>query len=293
MPTPYPADYLPTVIYLTAQSMHATSAIQTAAAVTPSLTPTFTPSPIPPTPTATATSTPPPGMSSGAIQITSPGSMSKVISPMEVRMSVEAGKNTKVYVALYAEDGSLLDDQLLNLLVPSSGEYVFVKFPFEIRAAAETGILQVTTRDSTGVLMALNTVRVLLLSSGLSQINPPGNNIYERIALETPSPQAIASGGVLAVKGVYLPFNSQPLVLELVDGNGKSLNASRVLMITDSDSQIIDTTIPYKADSPTQAYLVIHQQDDVLKDAVLFSRQYPVPWLGPVYVYTQAITLDP
>ena len=62
-------------------------------------------------------------------------------------MSVEAGKNTKVYVALYAEDGSLLYDKLLNLLIPSSGEYVFAKFPFEIRAAAETGILQVTTRD--------------------------------------------------------------------------------------------------------------------------------------------------
>ncbi len=293
IPTPYPPNYLPTVIFLTAQSIHATSAIQTNAAVTPSLTPTFTPSPIPPTPTATDTSTPPPGMSLGAIQITSPGSMSKVISPMEVRMSVEAGKNTEVYVALYAEDGSLLDDQLFNLLIPSSGEYVFTKFPFEIRAAAEIGILQVTTRDSTGVLMALNTVRVLLLSSGVSQINPPGNNIYERVALETPSPQATTSGGVLTVKGVYSPFNSQPLVLELVDVDGKSLNASRVLTITDSNSQTINTTIPYKADSPTPAYLVIHQQDDVLKDAVLFSHQYPVPWLGPAYVYTQSIILDP
>ena len=37
VPTPYPPDYLPTVIYLTAQSIHATSAIQTAAAITPTL----------------------------------------------------------------------------------------------------------------------------------------------------------------------------------------------------------------------------------------------------------------
>ena len=292
-PTPYPPNYLPTVIYLTAQSIHATSAIQTAAAVTPTLTPTFTPSPIPPTPTATETSTPPPGMSSGAIQITSPGSMSKVISPMEVRMSVAAGKNFKVYIALYAEDGSLLDDQLINIPNASSGEYVFTKFTFEIRAAAEIGILQATTRDDTGVLMALHTVRVLLLSSGVSQINPPGNAIYERVALETPSPQATVSGGILAVKGVYSPFNLEPLILELVDVNGKSLNASRVLTVTDSDSQSIDTTIPYKADSPTKAYLVIHQQDDVLKDPVFFSNQYPVPWFGPVYVYVQSVTLDP
>ncbi len=147
--------------------------------------------------------------------------------------------------------------------------------------------------NSTGVLMALNTVRVLLLSSGVSQVNPPGNNIYQRIALEEPVVHSTASGGVLTVKGVYSPFNSQPLVLELVDVNGKSLNASRILTITDLDSQTINTTIPYKADFPTPAYLVIHQQDDVLKDAVLFSNQYPVPWLGPAYVYTQLITLDP
>ena len=293
VPTPYPPDDLPTVIYLTAQSIHATSAIQTAAAITPTLTPTVTPSPILPTPTSTDTSTPPPGMSSGAIQITSPGSMSKVISPMEVRMSVAAEKNFKVYIALYAEGGNLLDDQLINLPNASSGEYVVTKFAFEIRAAAEIGILQVTTRDETGVLMALYTVRVLLLSSGLSQVNPPGNAIYERVALETPSPQATVSGGVLTVKGVYSPFNSQPLVLELVDVNGKSLNASRVWPMTDSDTQTINTTIPYKADSPTKAYLVIHQQDDVLKDPVFFSHQYPIPWLGPAYVYVQSITLEP
>ena len=208
-------------------------------------------------------------------------------------MSVAAGKNFKVYIALYAEDGSLLDDQLINIPNASSGEYVFTKFTFEIRAAAEIGILQVTTRDDTGVLMALHTVRVLLLSSGVSQINPPGNAIYERVALETPSPQATVSGGILTVKGVYSPFNFEPLILELVDVNGKSLNASRVLMVTDSDSQSINTTIPYKADSPTQAYLVIHQQDDVLKNPVFFSNQYPVPWFGPVYVYVQSITLAP
>jgi hypothetical protein len=293
VPTPYPADYLPTVIYLTARSIHATSAIQTAAAVTPTLTPTVTPSPIPPTPTATDTSTPPPGMSLGAIQITSPGPMSKVGSPLEVRMSVVAVKNTKVYIALYGEDGSLLDDELVNIPNVSSGAYVFVKFPFEIRTAAEIGILQVTTRDGTGVLMALNTVRVLLLSSGVSQINPAGNGIYERVALETPAFQSVVSGGALTVKGTYLPFNLQQLVLELVNLNGKSLNAGRPLSVNGLDSQSINTTLSYRVDAPTQAYLVIHQQDDTLKNPVFFSNQYPIPWLGPAYVYTQLITLSP
>jgi len=215
------------------------------------------------------------------------------MSPLQIFASVDAVKNTKVYIALFGEDGRLLDDQLLNLAFPSRGEYVTAKFPFEIRAAAEIGIIQVTTRDSTGVLMALNTVRVLLLSNGVSQINPPGGNIYERVGLETPVTHAAATGGTLTVKGVYSPFNSQPLILELVDVYGKSLNASRVLELQNSGSQTINTTIPYKVDAPTPAYLVIHQQDDLLKDAVQFSSQYPVPWLGPAYVYTQPITLNP
>jgi len=61
-------------------------------------------------------------------------------------------KDTKVYVALYGEDERLLYDELLNMPNASSGEYIFVKFPFEIRAAGEKGFLQVTTRDNNGCI---------------------------------------------------------------------------------------------------------------------------------------------
>ena len=292
-PTPYPADYLPTVIYLTSQSIHSTTIAQTAAAVTPTLVPSLTPSPILPTPTASTVPTPLPGMQPGAIQITSPGPMSRIVSPLEARLSVVSQKDTKVYIALYGEDGSLLADRLLNIPNTSSGEYVFAKLSFEIRAAGETGILQVTTRDNNGVLMALDTVRVLLVSDGVSQINPPGNTVYERVALETPSYKAAVSGGVLTIKGTYLPFNLQLLVLELVDIYGKSLNANTQVDITGLDSQVINKTLSYKVDAPTQAYLVIHQADDVLNNSVFFSHQYPIPWVGPAYVYTELITLSP
>jgi hypothetical protein len=295
VPTPYPANYLPTVIYLTAQSIHSTAIAQTASAVTltPTLTPSLTPSPILPTPTASTVPTPLPGMQTGAIQIISPGPDSKVVSPLEARLSVVSQKDSKVYIALYGEDGSLLYDELINLPNTSSGQYVFAKFPFEIRAAGEIGYLQVTTRDNNGVLMALNTVRVLLLSNGVSQITPPGNTIYERVALETPSYKAVVSGGVLQIKGTYLPFNLQQVVLELVDVYGRSLNASRIVNVTSLDTQVIDKTLPYKVDASTPAYLVIHQSHDVLKNPVFFSHQYPIPWNGPAYVYSELITLNP
>jgi hypothetical protein len=292
-PTPYPADYLPTLVYLTARSIQATSSVQTAAAVTPTRRPTFTPSPIPITATASITPTPLPADEPGAIQITSPGSMSKVASPMEIRLRVATTKNTKVYMALYGEDGSLLADELINIPTTSSNEYVYAKFPFDIRAAAEDGYLQVTTRDSTGLLMALDTVKVLLLSNGASQITPAGNAVYERVSLETPKYQASISGGTLTIKGMYLPVNLQPVTLELIDINGKSLNANRVLVPTDLNSQVINTTIPYNIEGSTPAYLVIHQQDDVLKNPVYISTHQPEVLNGPAYIFTELITLNP
>jgi len=219
--------------------------------------------------------------------------MSRVVSPLSIRLNVAVGRESKVYIALYGEDGSRLDDQLISLPTASSGQYVFAKFPFEIRAAAETGILKVITRDSTGVLLALNTVRVLLLSSGVSQINPPGNLIYERVALETPTVQSSASGGTLIVRGTYWPLNTQLLFLELVDTDGKSLKANRVLTVTGLDVQSIDTTIPYKVDSPTKAYLVIHQEDDTLKEPVYLASQQNEVLLGSDYIFTQLVTLNP
>ncbi len=292
-PTPYPADYLPTVIHLTARSIDATTIAQTAAAATPTLTPSLTPSPTVATPTASLTPTPLPGMQPGAIQIKSPGPMSKVVSPLEVRLNVDTQKNTKVSIALYGEDNALLADELFNVNATPNGEYIYLKLPFEIRATAENGYLQVTTRTANGVLMALNTVEILLLSSGVSQINPPGNMVYERVSLETPAYHASISGGILDIKGTYLPVNLRPTVIELVDLTGKSLNANTIVDITSLDTQIIDKQLPYKVDAPTQAYLVIHQPDEVLNDPVVLSPAYPVPWIGPAYVFSQLITLNP
>lgn len=277
-PTPYPTDYLPTVIYQTAQAINATLAAQTAGAATPTETATSTETSVPPTLVPTETPTPAPGVPLGAIRISAPGPMSKVVSPLEINMTVVTGSSNKAQVDLYGEDGRLLARQVLFVRSLGSGEYVFLKLPFQIRAAAEVGILQVSTRDASGILVALNTVHILLLSSGASQINPAGNMIYERVALENLPPQAKVAGGVLTVKGTYLPYNTEPLVLELLGQDGKSL-MNRVLSVGSLDSLNINTTLPYKVDNSTSAYLIIRQQDDVLN--------------SPVYLYSQGIDLGP
>ena len=278
VPTPYPANYLPTVIYLTAQSINGTMSAQTAAVITPSLTPTETPIPPSPTPQPTPTFTPAPDIPLAAIQITSPGPASKVASPMEVRIMAVSGKSNKVELALYGEDGRLLSRTVKVLPSHASGEYLFLKIPFEIRAAAEVGILQVSTKDGYGRIQSLNTVRVLLISSGVSQINPVGNGIYERVTLPYLPARSTVSGGVVNVEGQFSPFNHKQVILELVSDDGKSLGL-RVLNFDSLGPQNFSTTIPYKVDASTQARLFLRQADDVLDT--------------PVYIYSQEITLNP
>ena len=273
-PTPFPAGYLPTVIYLTAQSINATIS----AGITPTEPPTETPTFIPPTPAPTKTPTPAPGFSLAAIQINKPGPSSRIVSPIEVQVVAVAGDSKKVEVDLFGEDGRLLGRTLKVVPGHPTGDLLSLKIPFEIRAAAEVGVIQVSTKDHLGHLQSLDSVRVLLLSSGASQINPAGNAIYERVSLYHLTPKSVVSGGNLAVDGQITPYNHQPVIIELISVAGTSLGV-RVLTFPNLDPQQFNTTIPYKISEPTQARIFVHQADDVL--------------VGPVYIYSQPITLNP
>jgi hypothetical protein len=274
-PTPYPAGYMPTVIYLTAQSINAT----VSAAITPTVEPTQTPTAIPPAPVPTDTPTAAPGFSLAAIQINKPGPGSRVVSPLEVQVLAVAGDSNKIDVGLFGEDGRLLGEVIRMVQGHPTGDFLSLKIPFEIRAAGENGVIQVSTKDKLGRVQSLSSVRITLLSSGVSQITPAGTAIYERVTLLNLLPNADVSGGVLSLQGQFTPYNNQPVVLELISDTGQGLGALRVLDFPTLDPQSFNTTLPYKVSGPTQARLFIHQEDKVLK--------------GPAYIFSQEITLNP
>src|SRR5215216_4574008 len=173
-PTPYPPEYLPTVIALTADSVNI-SGTETALVLTPQQSPTDTPEPtLSPTPEPTFTQTTIPGHKSAAIRIFAPGPMSKVASPITLRMKIVSGESEKIQIDLYGEDGRLLSRNLKQVRTSRDGVDQSIKIPFEIRAAAELGRITVSTKDKAGRLQALNSVRVLLLFSGKNEITPPG-----------------------------------------------------------------------------------------------------------------------
>ena len=277
IPTPYPPEYLPTVIAQTAEAA-SLAGTQTAIALTPTVRPThtrfptFTPT-TPPSPTITDV----PWHKTAAIEIQSPGPMSRVISPINLRVNVIAGGSEKVQVELYGEDGRLLSRTLKTVRTSREGVLQNIKIPFEIRATAEVGRITVSTQDEAGRVQSLNSVRILMLSSGVNEINPPGNP-SEPVGVFSPLAEESVSGGVLNVKGDLWPFNLQPVILELVGPDGKSIGL-RILTVEHINPQLFETTIPYKVREPTPARLTIYQDDDRIN--------------GLFYVYSQEVLLNP
>jgi hypothetical protein len=204
--------------------------------------------------------------------------MSKVISPITLRMNIVTGDSEKVQIDLYGEDGRLLTRNVKRG-VPTSGKGVpqQIRIPFEIRAAAEVGRLTVSTADDAGRIQSLNSVRVLLLSSGVNEINPPGNP-SEPIGVFSPEAEEEISGGVLNIRGDIWPFNQNPVILELMGPDGEPMGL-RILNMDQLHPQLFETTIPYKVSEPTLARLTIRQDDDRIE--------------GLFYVYSQEVLLNP
>jgi hypothetical protein len=277
IPTAYPPDYLPTVIALTAESANHLGT-EVALALTPTDSPTDIPEPtLSPTPRSTFTPTTIPGHEPAAIQIFAPGPMSKVVSPINLKMNIIAGASEKVQIDLYGEDGRLLTRNVKRVQISGKGVLQQIKISFEIRAAAEVGRVTISTLDKAGRIQALNSVHVLLLSSGVNEITPPGNP-SEPVGVFSPPLEQPVSGGVLNVKGDVWPFNLNPVILELVGPDKKSIGL-RILTLDNLNPQLVETTIPYKVSEPTLARLTIHQDDDRIN--------------GLFYVYSQEVLLNP
>jgi hypothetical protein len=230
-----------------------------------------------PTPLPTYTPTAIPEHRRAAIQILAPGPMSRIISPLQLKMDVIAGDSSLVKIDLFGEDGRLIAQELRRVLPNQSGTFEFIKVPFEIPGVGELGRVTVSTTDKAGRIVAMNSVHVLMISSGGNEVYPAGN-LGAAVGVFSPRLSEPASGGVLTVRGDVWPFNRQPFILELLDAQGRSLGL-QIITVEGLNPQLFETTIVYQVSEPTPAILSIRQEDDRIP--------------GPFYVYSQEVLLNP
>jgi hypothetical protein len=230
--------------------------------------------------TPTATSIPTPAIGSGVIQFYAPGPLSKLVSPLAVYGYAMPGYDNQGELSLYGEDGRLLYSDILQLYTPYTLALFSVTLPFQIQAAGELARLTLSTQDQYGRTTAVNSVHLILLSDGLSIVNPSGD-LRERCIIEQPAPGRRYGGGTLLVYGEMRPFNNVPLVIELVTREGNVIASQAVPIAPAADDGYVPfyANLPYSIHSGSWALLAVHQLDERIG--------------GTMYLYSREVFLNP
>ncbi len=272
-PTPFPEGYLPTVVALTAAALPSRTPLAPTFTATPPPTSSSTPSP-----TATFPPTSAPSLPLPAIRVLSPGEMSKIVSPIILKSYIRPGADGEISVELLGEDGRLLArDLFYRHTVLVEGAYVKLEIPFETRATAEIGRLQISTKDKFGRPQEIFSLRLLLLSVGENNLNP-NSTAYPRAVFFYPEAEEEIFGGFLPIIGEIQAYNDNPVILELVDEEGKTLGL-RTLSLTAGNRERFETSITYEVDEQVSARLIIRQADEGFE--------------GRVYLHSQIVILNP
>jgi hypothetical protein len=223
------------------------------------------------------------------IAILRPGQYSRLVSPIRLIASFSNPDDTNTFINLYGEDGRVLAERKFEILPyddPVNGN-VITDLEFTIEGLNEVGRLEFKVYDQFGRLRALNSVNLILLSSGDADRNYAPED-GERILQQIPFPGQIEfEGGSLLLSGLVRltpttdSSNPAPLVVHLVSEDGEIVAEGRapvVLTVSDLLGQYV-AEIPYQVDQPTSVLLTF---------SIIEGRLQT-----PAYVKTFPITLLP
>ena len=312
-PTPYPADYVPTIIALTVQAGEAaeitpspvvaapqdtstippsptaeviiatsgpsptalafepTSTAGTNSAVTPSPAPSATPTQNPLAtrtrrPTRTPTITPTPPIPNAGIQIKQPGPMSRVASPLGLianLRSVPSGTyRTEIWIEPLQPGGEprLLYREVHRLInEPIDWVYMDPDIQFELSRVSEFGQLRMGMYDILGRAVSVNSIDLILLSMGPSDITPTGD-LSEPIVIREPTSNHLIQGGTVIVSGRARP-SERVMLAELVTSDGMVVGYNEVFLTPDPDGAYVPFSleVPYNVASGTWVRLQLSE----------------------------------
>lgn len=295
LPTPYPTEYLPTVLAMTVE---AGRQARTASALppTPTLTVTLEPTTASPTATKNLDSTQPvsipkhttavtptstliptksaiiaatPSIPKAEISISKPGAMSKVVSPLGINVTYHSVPSGYLLVELIAEPlqagqgGRLLFSELQRF---ASGEPFWgiysQELEFEIGRVSEFAVLRFSIFDTFDRPVAVSSVDLLLLQVGSNEINPPGSPL-QAIAIHEPTENKLIQGGLLTVSGLTNPEGDQYLHFELVRHDKAVFGTHDLVTVPALDGKHIpfSAKVEYTVSKATWVSLIVYYLD--------------------------------
>jgi len=199
-----------------------------------------------------------------------------VSSPINVHARLTSGTGKTVRVELYGEDGRLLTRQVKTLYsIPWHVAAANMDLDFEITPAAELGRLVISVEDIYGRLIDLNSVNLVLLSSGETELNP-ASALWQRIYIKEPNNKSLIQGGLVYVSGLARPNTDQPLRVALIDESGRVLG-HRLISVFGAAPGGYGTfavEIPYTITETTPALVIVYEEGGLISDmAHLASKE--------------------
>ncbi len=301
LPTLIPEGELPTIIAETAQALIPPTETMADVAASPTPDQTAVPEESPTEPPVFQTPVPqetqpvsnPPEASQpspdeipfAAIRIIRPGPLSRIVSPIDLHVFLSPGEGRRVQVELHGEDGRLMYRKVFRYnTAPSAQVKIYEKIKFEVSGVAETVRLTITTFDSHGRVQALAAEDLILMASGDSDINPPGD-LLSNLVIRQPEPRQLIQGGKVIVSGLVRTTSDQPLSIELITEEGK-VAGTRLAAVSSNEKgsekgghRLFAAEVPYHVQSPTWVRVTV------------IERGIRRP--GAVYITTTDVLLSP
>lgn len=198
------------------------------------------------------------------MQIYRLGDLSRVTSPLLISAYLSSHTGKTVRTELYGEDGRLLVRELRTFAtIPWSFANHSVELEFEISAPAEVGRVLLVVEDEYGRVMAANSVNVLLLSVGSTELNPP-TALMEAIVIQQPARRSLIQGGMVLVSGLARTDTDRPLHVELITEDGR-LVGQRLFSVdrpSDGSHGLFAVEVPYNVTETTPVRLVVYEDGE-------------------------------
>jgi hypothetical protein len=178
-----------------------------------------------------------------------------------------------VRVELFGEDGSLLGRHVRTYSnIPWKAARIGLTMDFEIGTAAELARLVISAEDSFGRLIEVNSVKLVLLAQGMSEMNPP-SGLLQKIIIEDPMEMALIQNGRVIVSGRAQPESDQPLRVMLVGEDGRILGQrlAGVSSAIPGDYGTFVAEVPYEVVEVTPALLVVFEEGGTMSDITFLT----------------------
>lgn len=188
-----------------------------------------------------------------------------VTSPFTLGALVMPGRDGYVWLRLIGEDNrSIVEQRLDYRQYKDRSLRIAPLVSFSITSAVETARLELWIKDEYGRLIALSSVDLLLMMVGEDEIYPP-DTIQERYLIRFPKSHQTISGGNLPVIGLANPINSNPIILELINTQGKVVGSAQVQVpppTGDLSHTPFEAVIPYAINESEEVRLTLRQESN-------------------------------